>query len=418
MNTNSSQWETIGSNVPSSSPPRPLSKCSKKVLKERHKSLKANAKLEKIKKQFKHYKQVNPRSPTYPMGSNTNSSQWETTNDERMVYSQDTSNPLTHYQQVKDNIKEQYSKYERNPIEFLNIFLGLSKASPNTFFNDIKLYNDNSRHPLKHMFFIIKMTIPTTSRSKLVHNTTFCMMTRDGVYPIDYINVNSSIDPFSVFQISKKKNKSKGIKALLKGLKVAGESICSQEISKAYITEQYTDYSSIAIISFGLHKKETRGQTTDIASILQDINLVNNYDILGFVYCEPYKSYPIDAYIPLICSNKNFGGILLKFIENFVSYIGYEKMQLSAIESAVSYYYFKSNYKFKRGGQYEVAFNYELSKFIKRPIEGSVKTRGGGGENINRVVLNTSSTKQYNSHPKATRKSLRIKSMKSTPHKE
>jgi hypothetical protein len=419
MNNNSDEWETINSSgAPSNSPPLPpkskLEKCAKQLQKEQKKSLKKDAIIKQLKEEFKQSKkpQVSPPKPS--------NSEWVTTDDEQLSSTPDNSTYITpsKYHQIKEKIERRYEEYERNPVEFLNTFLDSCKTSPNKFFKAIQGYNDNAKHPLKHLFFIIKMTVPTTSRSKTVHNTTFCLMTRDGVFPIDYINVNNTVDPFSALQVSKRKHKLTDMKSLLKGLHVAGAAICSQEIGTAYITQQYTDYCTIGIISFGLHKKPTRGLRTSVLDILQDITLVNKYDVLGFIYCEPYKPHPIDAYIPLICSNKNFGGVLLKFIENLASYIGYEKMQLSAIESAVSYYYFKSNYKIKRGGKYTLAFNYELSKFIKRPIEGSITTRGGGGENINRVIVNPPSTKKTHEHPKASRKSKRIQSLKATPHKE
>ena len=93
-------------------------------------------------------------------------------------------------------------------------------------------------------------------------------------------------------------------------------------------------------------------------------------------------------------------------------------MQLSAIDTAVSYYYFKSNYKIKRGGKHTIPFNYKLSRFIKRPIEGSVKTKGGDGENINRIVLTTPLTKKYSVHPNTSRVSKRIKVLQENANKE
>jgi hypothetical protein len=422
MNTNSNNWETINSSsVPSTSPPIPpktkLEECTIKLKKARKTSFKKDTKLKKIKEQLNKYKRSYSGNKASYL-PNTSSSEWETTDDEYIVSPSDHTITHTHYHQIKDHITRRYLEYDRNPVYFLNTFLESSKTEPSKFVRDIEVYNNIVKQPLKHMFFIIKMTVPTKSRSKIVNNTTFCLMTSDGVYPIDYMNVNNSVDPFSVLQMRKKKQKSAGIKSVLKGLRVAGESICSQEIGAVYITEQYTDYSTIAVISFGLHKKSTRGLKNAVLDILQDVTLVNNYDVLGFVYCEPYKQHPIDSYIPLICSNKNFGSVLLKFIENLASYIGYEKMQLSAIESAVSYYYFKSNYNIKRGGKYTIDYNYELSTFIKRPIKGSKPTMGGRGENINRVIINTVSTKKRTPHPNSYRQSKRIQSLKVTPHKE
>ena len=410
MNNNLDEWETINSSgTVNNSSPKSVKKTQKKKKKKQNPT-----KYKRHPTRTKHAFNESKKSQT------ASNSEWVTTDDEHLSSTPDNSTkmPPSKYHQIKGNITRRYEEYERNPVHFLNTFLEESKEQPDKFLKTIQDYNNNTKFPLKHTFFIIKMTIPTTSRSKTVHNTTFCLMTIDGVYPIDYMNVNNTVDPFSELQVKKRKQKSKGMKSLLKGLKVAGSSICSNEIGKGYITEQYTDYSTIGVISFGLHKKHTRGLKTTVMDILQDITLINNYDVLGFVYCEPYKLHPIDAYIPLICSNKNFGGVLLKFIENLASFIGYEKMQLSAIESAVSYYYFKSNYQIKRGGKHTLAFNYELSKFIKRPIEGSVKTKGGDGENINRVIVNSTLTKKINAHPKASRKSKRIQSLKATPHKE
>ena len=412
MSNNSYGWETINSSgVPSNTPP----KLSKK--KQKKKQKKRTPKNNNYKRSQPGLIALSQKLPINPHNSN---SEWVTTDDEQLSSTPDNSTEITpsKYHQIKDNITRRYEEYERNPVNFLNTFLEASKEQPDKFVEAVQGYNDTTKHSLKHLFFIIKMTVPTTSRSKSIHNTTFCLMTSDGVYPIDYMNVNNTVDPFSDLQVKKKKQKSKGMKSLLNGLKVAGSSICSNEIGKGYITEQYTDYNTIGVISFGLHKKHTRGLKTTVMDILHDITLVNKYDVVGFVYCEPYKPHPIDAYIPLICSNKNFGGVLLKFIENLASFIGYEKMQLSAIDTAVSYYYFKSNYIIKRGGKHTLAFNYELSRFIKKPIEGSVKTRGGGGENINRVVLNSTLTKKTHTHPKASRKSKRIQSLKATPHKE
>ena len=414
-NTNSEGWETTES---SNSQLPPLPKSVKKKTNKKKKPKKKSS--TKSKRQITITKPKITVSSQLPIPSNNSNSDWVTTEEDRLSSTPDNSTvPLTSkYHRIKYTITQNYEVYEQNPVIFLDTFLKASREQPDKFVTNIQDYNNNSKFPLTHKFFIIKMTIPTTSRSKTVHNTTFCLMTNEGVFPIDYLNVNDTVDPFSELQVKKGTQKLKGMKSLLKGLRVAGAAICSHEIGKGYITEQYTDYSTIGVISFGLHKRNTRGISLNILDVLKDISLVNKFDVLGFVYCEPYKSYPIDAYIPLICSNKNFGGVLLKFIENLASYIGYDKMQLSAIDTAVSYYYFKSNYKIKKGGKHTIPFNYKLSRFIKRPIEGSVKTKGGDGENINRIVLTTPLTKKYSVHPGASRVSKRIKVLQETAHKE
>ena len=81
-------------------------------------------------------------------------------------------------------------------------------------------------------------------------------------------------------------------------------------------------------------------------------------------FLERYKKSKDSIYLQAICSNKGFGDRIFKFTELVAEFMLFNKLYLSAVDTALAYY-------ISRG--YEVIINRKIGKNLKYIIDPSDK---------------------------------------------
>lgn len=179
-------------------------------------------------------------------------------------------------------------------------------------------------------------------------------------------------------------------------IKTSGFKLCSSVLSKSYI-QHCLKYSDYFVMAFGIHKRDTKlkiklsreGPNTKLSNIV-------GYDCLGFAFLERYKKSKDSIYLQAICSNKGFGDRIFKFTELVSEFMLFNKLYLSAVDTALAYY-------ISRG--YEVIINRRIGKnlkyiidpsdrkSIKTPIPGSKELYGFQGSLMFKSTKSKKSTK-------------------------
>tara|TARA_B100001093_G_C26682647_1_gene951142 strand:- start:33 stop:935 length:903 start_codon:yes stop_codon:yes gene_type:complete len=229
----------------------------------------------------------------------------------------------------------------------------LNKSTTPSYNEKIDDYNKSQKSALNFKFHLLKMIIHGEYH--------FFIINLDSVLYIDESLIGPIFDKFQTESI--------------KALQTSGLAICGGDINKGYIIDQF-HYNDICLLSFGETKKmdslrkRKKGQMS-----------MTNYDLLGFVFLDAYKhnrkisknmtAEVNDSYISLICSNKRFGGILLEFMERLAKFEKYKRMQLGAVETAITYY-LKMGYYPKINPKSKKSYEYKLNKYIPTPFKGSM----------------------------------------------
>ena len=235
----------------------------------------------------------------------------------------------------KDSVR--WNHLERNELQFMEDFLRDNNKLksfrdgsnlPINYSSKISEYNKKSAANLKYGFSILKMFNST-------HNHSY------------YFFIEETPDKKSIVKSIEEENVRRIIESLMV-LKTSSYAICKFNINKDYIIESFLD-NEFSLLCFGTHKRNTRSKKKKQSAKTK----IASYDLLGFIFCKQRKGPGIksdkEAYLSLICSNKGFGGIMLQFMENFLENMGYSRLYLSAIESAMPYYLFKCGYNFVPG---------------------------------------------------------------------
>ena len=179
-------------------------------------------------------------------------------------------------------------------------------------------------------------------------------------------------------------------------MKTSGFKLCSGVISKSYI--QYClKESDYFVIAFGIHKRNTKlksklsreGPNTKLSNIV-------GYDCLGFAFLERYKKSKDSIYLQAICSNKGFGDRIFKFTELVAEFMLFDKLYLSAVDTALAYY-ISRDYEViinrKSGKNLKYIIDPSDRKSIKTPIPGSKELYGFQGSLMFRSMKSKKSTK-------------------------
>ena len=179
-------------------------------------------------------------------------------------------------------------------------------------------------------------------------------------------------------------------------IKTSGFKLCSGVISKSYI--QYClKNSDYFVIAFGIHKRNTKlksklsreGPNTKLSNIV-------GYDCLGFAFLERYKKSKDSIYLQAICSNKGFGDRIFKFTELVAEFMLFNKLYLSAVDTALAYY-ISRDYEViinrKSGKNLKYIIDPSNRKSIKSPIPGSKELYGYQGSLMFKSTKSKKSTK-------------------------
>lgn len=179
-------------------------------------------------------------------------------------------------------------------------------------------------------------------------------------------------------------------------IKTSGFKLCSGIISKDYIQDclKYSDYF---VIAFGIHKRNTKlrnklsreGPNTKLSNII-------GYDCLGFAFLERYKKSKDSIYLEAICSNKGFGDRIFKFTELISEFMLFNKLYLSAVDTALAYY-ISRDYEViinrKSGKNLKYIIDTLDKKSIKKPIPGSKELYDFQGSLMFRSIKSNKSNK-------------------------
>ena len=142
-----------------------------------------------------------------------------------------------------------------------------------------------------------------------------------------------------------------------------------------------------------------------------------SYDCLGFSFLERYKKAKDSIYLQAICSNKGFGDKILKITELMSEFMLFNKMYLSAVDTALAYY-ISRNYEIiinrKKGRNLKYIVDPNSSKYIKEPIKGSKELYGYRGSEMFRTVQkrskkgNRNNTRDLSSVRRSSRTKKRV----------
>ena len=179
-------------------------------------------------------------------------------------------------------------------------------------------------------------------------------------------------------------------------IKTSGFKLCSSVLSKSYI--QYClKNSDYFVMAFGIHKRNTKlksklskaGPNTKLSNIV-------GYDCLGFAFLERYKKSKDSIYLQAICSNKGFGDRIFKFTELVAEFMLFNKLYLSAVDTALAYY-ISRGYEViinrKTGKNLKYIIDPSDKKSIKKPIPGSKEIYGFRGSLMFKSTKSKKSTK-------------------------
>lgn len=206
-----------------------------------------------------------------------------------------------------------------------------------------------------------------------------------------------------IISINSKKAESK-FKVILRKLnslfKTASFKICSSVISKTYIQE-CLQTSEFFFIALGMHKRHTKLKNElSKESPNKKLESIASYDCLGFAFLERYKKSKDSIYLQAICSNKGFGDRILRLTELLSEYLLFNKMYLSSVDTALSYY-LSRGYEViinrRNGRNLKYIVDPSTRRGIKTPIPGSKELYGYQGSLMFRSERKSKTQKTNNS---------------------
>jgi hypothetical protein len=287
-------------------------------------------------------------------------------------------------------------------------------SDPKSFFEDffsnkflidlgsrINSYNHRSTANLNCDFLLVRV----------FEHFLFVKVNEDNTFSLTYLENDKTETKYAVL-----------LGKIMKSFETSGFRICSATISKKYIL-YCLENNPIFVIGFGMHKKTTKlSKMLDSAKPQTKLDNLVAYDLLGFVFVDKYKKNHKNLYIDVICSNKSFGDILLTLVEYLGEYMLYDKMYLSAVDTALSYY-LSRKYTIiinkSSGKQFKYMVDPKNKRGIKEPIEGSKELTFRAGMNMVNITTPSYRRSQKKSQNKTSvnnstsvRRSGRIRSIK------
>ena len=282
----------------------------------------------------------------------------------------------------------------RNDTEgFMDMFL--SEDSVRNAFKKIEEYNLKETLTHTFEFFIVK-----------IKEDYFVIYLNEGIPSAISINTGKAESKFVVL-----------FDKLDSLIKTSGFKICSGILSKDYLKYCLKE-SDYFVIALGMHKRHTKLKNR-LSRDTPDKKLSNiiSYDCLGFSFLERYKKAKDSIYLQAICSNKGFGDKILKITELMSEFMLFNKMYLSAVDTALAYY-ISRNYEIiinkKKGRNLKYIVDPYSSKYIKEPIKGSKELYGYRGSEMFRTVQkrskkgNRNNTRDLSSVRRSSRTKKRV----------
>ncbi len=219
------------------------------------------------------------------------------------------------------------------------------------------------------------------SRDSLTHSFEFFIVRLKEEYLYFYIDNGEP----KVISINTRAAESKFVVLLDKldsVFKTSGFKVCSSVLSKEYINYCLQN-NEFFVIAFGMHKRHTKLKNKlSKETPNKKLSHIIAYDCLGFSFLERYKKSKESIYLNAICSNKGFGDKILNITELISEFMLFNKMYLSAVDTALSYY-ISRDYEIiinrKSGKNLKYIVDPTSRRSIKKPIPGSKELYGYQG---------------------------------------